>query len=196
MDFNIGTIHLYDQFEWPLFSSLISASNFATILVRDLNLSTEFIPKITHSIHEQVLLARLNYDSTIVLEGLESAVREEENLGPKVKELDLVEVEQMLRDETRHNRRLKRNNRYTLSFPIESNNSVRSGVKKHELQDCASTKIVDTISGPRNVDFELLEQQLVLLDAHLRSHRSYHFGCSKVPLNCYDSNNNLIISSN
>ena len=59
LDVQIGTLHLVDRVEWDL-SSPLSPELFATLLVRDLALSSNAAPLIAHAIHEELFKHKKN----------------------------------------------------------------------------------------------------------------------------------------
>ena len=65
----MGTLHLNDQFEWPLFGSSISPELFSKGLCADLGIGGEFVPCIAYAIRSQVCASRLNYEDIILAPG-------------------------------------------------------------------------------------------------------------------------------
>jgi hypothetical protein len=105
LDIHVGSLYLKDQFEWPLFSHTVTPEEFTTILCNDIGVSGEFIPTIAHSIREQLVLARLNFDEANVTKEL-IVYREEDESDwePSVKFLNEEEKEQMLKEDDRNYR--------------------------------------------------------------------------------------------
>jgi hypothetical protein len=116
LDLNVGSLHLRDQFEWPLFSTRgISPEDFSKILTSDLGVGGEFVPIIAHAIREQVCFARLNYDEAdqppnfrkrpLRVDGME------EEWEPEVRVLDEEEMERIFKEKERSTRRIRRQQR-------------------------------------------------------------------------------------
>ncbi|KAI9203395.1 uncharacterized protein BJ171DRAFT_623613, partial [Polychytrium aggregatum] len=65
LDVNVGTFHLHDQFEWPLFApNAPSPEEFAHQLSLDLGFPQEYISVIAHEIRQQLCLARINFEES------------------------------------------------------------------------------------------------------------------------------------
>jgi chromatin structure-remodeling complex subunit SFH1 len=78
LDLHVGKIYLRDRFEWDL-SSDLEPETFASILVKELGLSSEFETLISHSIREQIYKLKLEGDSLAMNPfALESRLRGEE----------------------------------------------------------------------------------------------------------------------
>lgn len=113
LDLNVGTTHLKDKFEWPLFStSDISPEDFAKALCSDMGIGGEFIPAISYSIREQVCQARLNWDDAEPAPQLTSRPLrtdlQQEVWEPEVRELTEEEIDRIVREKERQSRRLRR----------------------------------------------------------------------------------------
>lgn len=109
LDVQIGTLHLTDRIEWDLSSSL-TPELFASVLVRDLSLSSSAAPLIAHALHEELMRVKKNClemgllfadEQTLKRRGarpLEGAWREwNETLGfgPRVEVLSLDEMDRV-----------------------------------------------------------------------------------------------------
>jgi hypothetical protein len=106
LDLHVGSLFLKDQFEWPLFDCTITPEDFSKLLCADLGISGEFIPLVSHSIREQVVLARLNFDDSLGPPLYPRNMREDEDeeWEPDLKFLSDQEVDQLLKEEDRNNR--------------------------------------------------------------------------------------------
>lgn len=118
LDVQIGTLHLTDRIEWDLSSSL-TPELFASVLVRDLSLSSNAAPLIAHALHEELMRIKKSClemgllgadDQTLKRRGvrpLEGAWREwNETLGfgPRVEVLSLDEMDRVEAERERANR--------------------------------------------------------------------------------------------
>ncbi|KND02979.1 uncharacterized protein SPPG_02054 [Spizellomyces punctatus DAOM BR117] len=116
LDLHVGTLHLRDQFEWPVFStSSITPEEFAKQLAADLGVGGEFVPVIAHAIREQVCLARMNWDDATPAPPMRGRPFRPENIEddwePELRELTEQEIERIMRERERSTRRLRRQNR-------------------------------------------------------------------------------------
>ncbi|KAJ3123534.1 Snf5- protein 1 [Nowakowskiella sp. JEL0407] len=132
LDLNVESIILRDSFEWPLFASSVTPEEFAKNLAADVGLGGSFVPIIAASIREQVCVARLNYDSTNTITGLEgrplrmglsSLTVDEDNESisewePHLKKVSGGELDKLSKEKERQIRRLRRSQktRYDIGF--------------------------------------------------------------------------------
>ncbi|KAI8825934.1 uncharacterized protein EV422DRAFT_146468 [Fimicolochytrium jonesii] len=119
LDLNVGTLHLTDQFEWPLFStSSMTPEDFAKQLASDLGVGGEFVPVIAHAIREQVCFARMNYNDATPAPPLRGRPFRAENVEdewePELRELTEEDIERIVKEKERNTRRLRRQHRQTL----------------------------------------------------------------------------------
>lgn len=114
IDLNVGTTHLKDKFEWPLFPTAdsVTPEEFAKALCADMGISGEFIPAISYSIREQVCLARMNLDDAEPAPPIRSRPFrndiQEEVWEPELRELTEEEIDRIVREKERQSRRLRR----------------------------------------------------------------------------------------
>ncbi len=113
LDLHVGSLHLRDQFEWPLFPGRgVAPEDFARLLAADLGVGGEFVPVVAHAIREQVVLARLNFGEAEQAPPLRKrALRvdgAEEDWEPEVRVLDEEEMERIFREKERSTRRMRR----------------------------------------------------------------------------------------
>ncbi len=113
LDLQVGSIHLMDQFEWPLAPQSHPASiehvptpeTFAQQICADLGIGGEFVSIIAHSIREQVCYARLNFDEAPKSHALdEPPIRVPDtdiDWNPIVEELSEQEIEQRIKEQER-----------------------------------------------------------------------------------------------
>ncbi|KAH3685117.1 hypothetical protein WICPIJ_003884 [Wickerhamomyces pijperi] len=118
---NLDKLLYEDKFEWDLSNDSLTPEVFARYIVSDLGLSLEFLPAISHGLHESLLkmkkdiivdghIQELRNDAVF---GRESGLRlDQANLGvewvPKVEELSQWEIEKREIERERNIRRLKR----------------------------------------------------------------------------------------
>ncbi len=100
---------LRDQFEWPLFSTFpLLPEDFAVQMTRELGLSSEFIPMISHSIREQVAIARLNYEEALPAPIIKTRPLRidvsQESWGPEIRTMTEGEVERIFKEQERSSR--------------------------------------------------------------------------------------------
>jgi hypothetical protein len=116
LDVQIGTLHLVDRVEWDLSSSL-TPELFASVLVRDLSLSSSAAPLIAHALHEELFRLKKNClemglvgqddDSAArrrgarPLEGVWREWNETLSFGPRVEVLSLDEMDRVEADRER-----------------------------------------------------------------------------------------------
>ena len=182
MDLNVDKVHLYDQFEYPLFKPTISPFEIAETIVKDLKLPLHFLSKITHSMTEQLVLARMNYDHLELEYDADELVDDSGEMGPEVSILEEDEIEQRLKDDVRNSRRVKRQRS---NFGISSENIIQTKKPKiNSMQEFERTKIVDTDYIQRNnVDFEKLEEQLAKCVENCK--------LISIPSDCFDDSGSL-----
>lgn len=112
LDINVGSTHLRDKFEWPLFNNDISPEEFSKLLCSDLGIAGEFIPAIAFSIREQVCQARINLEDAESAPGIRSRpIRmesHEEMWSPDIRELTEEEIDKIIREKERNSRRMRR----------------------------------------------------------------------------------------
>jgi len=109
---HVGTLHLRDQFEWPLYgSNKISPEDFARQYCSELGIGGEFVPAVAHNIREQICFGRLEYDATVAAPNFSRLTRppfrndgDEENWEPELRELDEYEIERLLKEKERNAR--------------------------------------------------------------------------------------------
>lgn len=124
LDIRIGKVVLRDQFEWDRSNADNSPEEFAESLCRDLGLTQEFIPAISHAIREQ-LQELAEHPNTRCLQGSVPATgiyRKPETLSqwqPVVEILTDDQLEKLERRETRDARVARRN---------KGRESIRSGM--------------------------------------------------------------------
>ncbi|KAJ3203939.1 Chromatin structure remodeling complex protein sfh1, partial [Dinochytrium kinnereticum] len=103
LDLQIGTLHLRDQFEWPLYTPhSLTPEDFAKQLAADLGVGGEFAPLIAHTIREQVCEAR--QDPTGFAPKFRRALRalrQEGEFGPRIRELSGAEVGRIRKERER-----------------------------------------------------------------------------------------------
>ena len=109
MDVNVGQLYLRDQFEWPLFSNYqVTPEVFARSYCSDLGIGGEFVPLVSHSIREQVVLARLNFhEAEVPPMWRQRPFRREEDEDewePELRLLSEEEVKEMLKEQDRSSR--------------------------------------------------------------------------------------------
>jgi hypothetical protein len=118
LDLQVGSLHLQDQFEWPLMPEVHrdggvpypSPESFAQQLCSDIGIGGEFVSLISHNIREQLYNARLNYEEVPKTNDLE-IFRDDvhlESWGPTVRDVDEDEIEKKLQAQERALRRLRR----------------------------------------------------------------------------------------
>ncbi|KAG0345798.1 Chromatin structure remodeling complex protein sfh1 [Podila humilis] len=112
LDLHVGGINLRDRFEWDVGSDL-TPEEFSKQLAADLGIGGEFVPIISHEIHEQLYRFKQDrlLDRGFDLEPLYTGFRfseESENWCPALEALTTEEVEKILEDRERSVRRNRR----------------------------------------------------------------------------------------
>ncbi|KAJ3051257.1 hypothetical protein HK097_007755 [Rhizophlyctis rosea] len=114
LDLHVGSLHLKDQFEWPLYSSYtVSPEDFARQLAADLGVGGEFVPHIAHAIREQVCLARINFHEATEAPPVHGRpfrhlATMDEDWEPELRELTEQEREKIAKEKERNSRRMRR----------------------------------------------------------------------------------------
>jgi SWI/SNF-related matrix-associated actin-dependent regulator of chromatin subfamily B protein 1 len=112
LDLQVGSLHLQDQFEWPLMPEVHrdggvpypSPESFAQQLCSDIGIGGEFVSLISHNIREQLYNARLNYEEVPKTNDLE-IFRDDvhlESWGPTVRDVDEDEIEKNFKPKSGH----------------------------------------------------------------------------------------------
>ncbi|KAJ3037590.1 Snf5- protein 1 [Rhizophlyctis rosea] len=109
LDLHVGSLHLRDQFEWPLYSSYtVSPEDFARQLAADLGVGGEFVPVIAHAIREQVCLARINFQDATEAPPVPGRpfreLKTEDEWEPELRELTEAEREKIHKEKDRNTR--------------------------------------------------------------------------------------------
>ena len=112
LDVSSGKVHLRDRFEWDI-SSDLRPEEFASILVGDLQLGSEFVTLIAHSIHEQVHQAKQTreFDNNFAIEKPLRAEEEARTWSPFINCGDLSDDDMENPEEDRKQRLLRRQQR-------------------------------------------------------------------------------------
>lgn len=166
LDLQVGSLHLVDQFEWPLApqpepkrETSADGNNapighptpetFAKQLCADLGVGGEFVSIIAHSIREQICYARLNFDEAPKTQFLpETPIRvnnSETEWNPLVEELTAYEIESRIKEQERTSRRLRRSQRATTTIVIN--------------RDPSSQDVDDDSRRPRSMRQQQYQQQ-------------------------------------
>lgn len=130
-----------DKFEWDLTNNNVTPEQFAKYVVTDMGLPLEFLPAISHSLHETILKLKKDcIDGRLPQEifnqsafGFEAGIRlDHEALGagwtPSVEELSPWEIEKREMERERNIRRLKRE-----SMKVEDGSHKRRAYRRrHE----------------------------------------------------------------
>lgn len=107
IDVYVGTLYLLDQFEWPLFSTLVTPEAFAHIYCSELGVGGEFMPMIAHAIREQVVQARINFvesESPPSWNDRPLRTEDEDEWSPALRTLSGEEIQAMLKEQDRNSR--------------------------------------------------------------------------------------------
>ncbi|RKP00085.1 hypothetical protein CXG81DRAFT_19913 [Caulochytrium protostelioides] len=120
LNLHVGTLHLRDQFEWPLSPAAegaITPECFAAMLAADVGIAGQFVPAIAVAIREQVAAARLQTGETARAPPLAPHKRPfrgeavETEWQPDVRELDEESLARLAKERDRQGRRLRRGQR-------------------------------------------------------------------------------------
>lgn len=106
----MGRTKFTDQFQWDL-QSEITPEEFANILCSDLSLGSEFPMLIAHAIREQLQRHLMEFGEMETNPAETGVFREStaiQEWGPAVEELNDEDLDQYLRLQERHARRLRR----------------------------------------------------------------------------------------
>jgi chromatin structure-remodeling complex subunit SFH1 len=127
-----------DKFEWDLTSDTVTPELFARYVVMDMGLPLEFLPAITHALHETILKLKKDcIDGHLPQEifnqsafGYEAGIRlDHETLGagwtPSVEELSPWEIEKREMERERNIRRMKRE-----SMRVEDGSNKRRNYRR------------------------------------------------------------------
>ncbi|KAL3896661.1 MAG: hypothetical protein SGCHY_003927 [Lobulomycetales sp.] len=123
VEFNVsGTSHFRDQFEWPLYAeSDPTPEAFAAQVAADLGVGNEYAVRIASSIREQICLARMNYEDSMISSGVSAGnvyrtIGELSEWEPETFDLSPEEMERIAKEKDRETRRMRRNQRAGSDF--------------------------------------------------------------------------------